>query len=317
MATRGDTTWIVFAETTPRPGQGSPVSVVPYDRRTGSLGRRVLLAWSQPGNDGHAQPGIALDSLRLPARDRRRARPSLPVPPHPAAPHAPTAAGRSSRRCARRGYRVRAVRAPGGTPDLPRLRRRRRRTACTSPSASGARTARPRSAVTLYGALSYQRRDPFTGWTEPRIVVVPPYADYSIYTQALTAGSQRPPLHLRQLHGRQRGFRPARRRSSAGSSPGRDGPQPPLYLRRMVLVSADGGDSWRFAETADLTGRRRRERPRSGAPPAARLAGSSLAAVAVLAVAGGLRPPRRPAPRRRPGSGRTRCRRATPSAASR
>jgi hypothetical protein len=34
---------------------------------------------------------------------------------------------------------------------------------------------------------------------------------------------------------------------------GSEGPQPALYLRRMVLVSIDGGAHWRFATTADLT----------------------------------------------------------------
>ena len=100
LATFGDTTWIVYVESTARdPAQGSPVFVVPFDRRTGVLGERVLLAWSQPANDGHAQPGIALDSRGYlpwsPARTGGRSSTAAP-----SFRSRRTEAGRSWRTCA-------------------------------------------------------------------------------------------------------------------------------------------------------------------------------------------------------------------------
>ena len=104
----------------------------------------------------------------------------------------------------------------------------------------------------LYGALSYQRHDPELGWTAPRPLVVPPYRGYSIYGQELSL-DHRGRLYLSAscmagAEGSNRKVAMERWRQT-----GSEGPQPPLYLRRMVLVSVDGGDTWRFATTADLT----------------------------------------------------------------
>jgi len=104
----------------------------------------------------------------------------------------------------------------------------------------------------LYGALSYQQHDPELGWTAPRPLVVPPYRGYSIYGQALSL-DHRGRLYLSAscmagAEGSNRKVAMERWRQT-----GSEGPQPPLYLRRMVLVSVDGGDTWRFATTADLT----------------------------------------------------------------
>jgi hypothetical protein len=103
----------------------------------------------------------------------------------------------------------------------------------------------------LYGALSYQRRDPQSGWTAPRTLVVPPYAGYSIYGQALGL-DRRGRLYLSASC--MAGDEGAKRKAAMErwKRTGSEGPQPPLYLRRMVLVSRDDGDEWRFATTADF-----------------------------------------------------------------
>ena len=71
-------------------------------------------------------------------------------------------------------------------------------------------------------------------------MVVPPFADYSIYTQALTLDrSGRLFLSASCMAGTEGSIRKAA--VERWKQSGKDGPQPPLYLRRMVLVSADGG----------------------------------------------------------------------------
>ena len=90
------------------------------------------------------------------------------------------------------------------------------------------------------------------GWTPPQTVIVPPYGDYSIFAQALTLDrGGRLFISASCMAGAEGSDRKAA--VAAWRQAGSDGPQPPLYLRRMVLVSTDGGDSWRFADTADLT----------------------------------------------------------------
>ena len=251
VVSRGDLSWIVWADSTPRPGQGSPVYVTTYDRRTQALGRRVLLAWSQPGNDGHAQPGIVIDSKGYlhviagahgqPFQYRQSLVPYTAyegwsqLEPVGTTGYAP-----------RRGVLVEEGRMTylafvcDQQDRLHVAYRQWRRN--TDTWFNGA----------LYGALSYQRHDAELGWTAPRALVVPPYGDYSIFAHALSL-DHRGRLYLSAscTAGSEGSTRKAAMERWQQS--GREGPQPPLYLRRMVLVSVDGGDDWRFATTADLT----------------------------------------------------------------
>ncbi len=251
VVSHGDLSWIVWVDSTPRPSQGSPVYVATYDRRTGALGRRVLLAWSQGGNDGHAQPGIVIDSrgyLHVIAGAHGRPfqyRQSL-------VPYSADEGWSQLEQVGTTGY---AQQRGAGVEEgrmtylafvcdqqdrLHIAHRQWRRN--TDTWFNGA----------LYGALSYQRHDPELGWTAPRALVVPPYGDYSIYAQALSL-DHRGRLYLSAscMAGSEGSTRKAAMERWQQS--GREGPQPPLYLRRMVLVSVDGGDEWRFATTADLT----------------------------------------------------------------
>ncbi len=249
VATHGDLSWIVWADSTPRPAQGSPVYVVTYDRRTQALGRRVLLAWTQPGNDGHAQPGIVIDSkgyLHVIAGAHGRPfqyRQSL-------VPYTAYEGWSQLEPVGTTGYADHVGAPQEGCmtylafvcDQQDRLHvayRQWRRN--TDTWFNGA----------LFGALSYQRHDAETGWTSPRPLVIPPYKDYSIYAQALSL-DHRGHLYLSAscMAGSEGSTRKAamERWRQAGS----EGPQPPLYVRRMVLVSVDGGDNWRFAATEDF-----------------------------------------------------------------
>jgi hypothetical protein len=250
MATRGDTTWIVYAETTTLPGRGSPVSIVTYRRGSGVLGKPVLLAWSRLGNDGHAQPGIALDSkgyLHLVAgahgrsfQYRRTLVPNTAYEGWSQLEPVATTGYRESIRTAEEGRQTYLAFVCDAQDRLHVVYRQWRKNTDTAFNGD------------LYGALSYQRRDALLGWTAPRPVIVPPYGDYSIYAQALSLDrSGRLFISASCVAGSEGSDRKAA--VAAWRQAGSDGPQPPLYLRRMVLVSTDNGDSWRFADTADLT----------------------------------------------------------------
>ena len=251
VVSHGDLSWIVWAHSTPRPARGSPVYLVTYDRRSQALGPRILLARSQLGNDGHAQPGIVIDSkgyLHVIAGAHGRPfqyRQSL-VPFTAYEGWSQLEQVGSTGYAEHRGARVEEGRMTYLAficDQQDRLhiayRQWRRNTDLWFDGA-------------LYGALSYQRHDPELGWTAPRPLVVPPYRGYSIYGQALSL-DHRGRLYLSAscmagAEGSNRKVAMERWRQT-----GSEGPQPPLYLRRMVLVSVDGGDTWRFATTADLT----------------------------------------------------------------
>ena len=249
VVSSGDLSWIVWVDSTPRPSRGSPVYVTTYDRQARSLGSPVLLARSLLGNDGHAQPGIALDSkgyLHVIAGAHGHPflyRQSL-------MPLAAYDGWTQLEEVGTAGYAERV-----GSPEEGRMTylafvcdqqdrlhvayRQWRRN--TDGYFNGA----------LFGALSYQRRDPLLGWTPPRALVVPPYKDYSIYGQALSL-DHNGRLYLSAscmagAEGSDRKTAMERWRQS-----GSEGAQPPLYLRRMVLVSADAGDTWSLAATDDL-----------------------------------------------------------------
>jgi hypothetical protein len=250
VVSHGDLSWIVWGDSTPTPAKGSPTYVVTYDRRTRKLGPRILLARTLLGNDGHAKPGIVIDSqgyLHVIAGAHGRPfqyRQSLT--PYDAyrgwsqiEPVGTTGYVSPSGRHGEEGQMTYLAFVCDQQDRLHIAYRQWRR--MTDPWFNGAQ----------YGALSYQRYDPGLGWTSPRPLVVPPYKGYSIYAQALSLDHQgRLYLSASCLAGPEV---PARKAAlERWRQTGQDGPQPPLYLHRMLLVSVDGGDTWRFAATEDL-----------------------------------------------------------------
>ena len=61
-ATKGDKTHIVWCEIADAPTTGVPMFAATIDRKTRTLGQKVLLTHGAPINDVHNIPGIALDS---------------------------------------------------------------------------------------------------------------------------------------------------------------------------------------------------------------------------------------------------------------
>lgn len=87
-----------------------------------------------------------------------------------------------------------------------------------------------------FGALAYQRKKPGEAWSEPVRLVVPPRNIYSIYYHRLSVD------HAGNLY---LSFSYLDQELLETPSVGR-------YPGRMLWVSSDQGDTWRFAETTDF-----------------------------------------------------------------
>lgn len=250
VVSHGPVSEIVWTETTSRPSRGSPVYVATYDRVRGVLGPKVLLARALLANDGHVQPGIVLDSqgyLHVISGAHGRQflymRSLLPGsayagwwPPEPTATTGYVTLASAIKEEARQTYLAFVC---GPDDRLHIVYRQWRRN--VDSVFNGA----------VYGALSYQRRDPIAGWEPPQVLVVPPYSGYAVFSHALSLDHKgRLFLSLSCLSGPEGAARKAalaRWRQAGG-----EGPEPPLYLRRIVLVSSDEGTTWRFATTEDF-----------------------------------------------------------------
>lgn len=248
--TRGDATHLVWTETTDRRSLGGPTLVATYDRSSGTVGPSVEVARTRPANDGHARPGICLDSRGY--------------------LHVMTGAHGTSFKYARS---VIAGTPYGGWTEPEAVLATGWLSSDDDESESGKQTylsfvcdradtlhiafrqwrrgvdALFRGAT--YGTLSYQSMRSGGAWSDAQALVAPPYAGYVLYFHQLAVDRRgRVYLSAACIAGPEMQARKvalARRRLLGGS-----GPLPPLYLRRMVLVPTVPRHRWRFATTDDF-----------------------------------------------------------------
>lgn len=240
---------IVYTETTATPAKGSPVYVVRFDKLTGTMGARVRVAFSKPANDGHAKSGICLDAEGYihvvvgghgtPFQWTRSKSPGTPyagwTTPLPVCSTGWRATPTSVSQRGRQTYLALVCDAH----DILHIAFRQWRRG-TDHRFNGA----------WYGALATQRMEADGIWSDPKVVVVPPYSGYQLFFQQLGLDHRGQVfLSAACISGpevKERKIALARRRQSGA------GGQPPLYLRRMLFVSADAGYSWRLAGDDDL-----------------------------------------------------------------
>src|SRR5690625_1224746 len=239
VATRDGKTHFAWIEVTDDPVAGSPTYAATYDHETGTVGPKMLVAYAPPKNNSHNRPGVVLDSEGyihvvtgshhgenfFHVRSLQPGRVDLgwtdPAPVW------------------EKGWRNSNGRGPerGGQTYVSLV--------CDADDTLHLAFRQWRYADLYfdddpyYAALSYQRKPKNGSWSEPIPLVIPERGIYAIYYQKLSL-DHRGRLFL-----------------SASYFDNTLGERPELgrYLRRMLLVSADGGDSWKFAETDALDDR--------------------------------------------------------------
>ena len=222
VVSRGNKVHVVWAEATDPKIKvpGVPTYVVTYDRSTAKLGDPVLVGYGAPPNDVHNTPSITMDSqgyLHVLAGTHgspfQYARSLKPNDAHAGwTPAEPLD-----------DHRQTYIGLVCGPDDTLHLTYRLWRSAAEPFPAS------------QHAVLAYQRKRPGEPWEAPRELVVPPFSEYSVYYHRLTIDRQGR-LFLSYDYWSTFWFY---RTDHAGS-------------RRALLMSPDGGNSWKLVETRDF-----------------------------------------------------------------
>jgi hypothetical protein len=235
-ATVGTTTYIVWAEVAAVAAPGSPVYVAAYDQTTGTLAAPQQVATARPVNDDHTTPGIAADSKgALHILSGGHNTPFMYTHTDPADP----TTWSSQEPVLRSGYRQ-----PGETGG-GRGRQTYVSLVCMPDDSLVVVYRQWRRGVDTtfrgqpYQALSVQRLEPGGTWSEARrIIYCSRFKGYAQYYQKMTV-DRRGRIYLSLNY-----FRP--------HDWPRDDRVANRYHHRMVLISEDRGDTWRFAVLGDF-----------------------------------------------------------------
>jgi photosystem II stability/assembly factor-like uncharacterized protein len=248
--TKGGTTWFVWSEVAPKGKGGTPQYIATYDHATGAVGQRHLLATSPSRSDPHCKPGICLDSVgtlyvvcaghNTPVLATRSLAPLTAdagwSPPEPV---------------------LTTGRVIGSDPALQEGQQTYPSFVCDSKDTLHLVTRQWRRGVDAlfggkqYAALIHQSCPAGGTWSEPDIIVAAAYPGYGVFFHKLALDS-RDRLFLSCSY--QGG--PERYDDHVADVVaqilGRAQPLHGKYRERMLLVSEDGGATWRFAGDADL-----------------------------------------------------------------
>lgn len=224
LVSGGGKVHLVWAEAT-EPGEsvpGVPTYAVTYDRATGKLGRPRLVGYGAPPNDVHNSPSITIDSQGylhvLTGTHNRPFQYTRSLQPNDASggwtPAEPVGQDLAQ-------TYIGLVCGPDDTLHLVyRLWRKNE----------------PPYPDSHHMSLAYSRKRPGRPWEEPRLLVLPPFSEYSVYYHRLTI-DRRGRLFLSYDYWSTLWFY---RNDHWGK-------------RRSVLMSPDGGETWKLATGADLT----------------------------------------------------------------
>lgn len=223
VVSRGSRVHVVWGEATDPETKvpGVPTYVATYDRTTKVLGKPALVGHGAPANDVHNTPSITMDSqgyLHVLAGTHGRpfpyARSLKPNDAHSGWTH-PVPAGENLSQT----Y-IGLVCGPDDTLHLVyRLWQ----------------SGKEPFPASHYATLAYQRKRPGQPWEAPRVLIIPPFSEYSVFYHRLTidrAGR----LFLSYDYWSTYWFY---RTDHSGS-------------RRALLMSPDGGETWKLVQGDDL-----------------------------------------------------------------
>ncbi len=223
VVSRGGKVHVIWGEATDpdKKVPGVPAYAATYDRDTGRLGERTLLGYGAPANDIHNSPSITMDAAGyLHGLGGTHGKP-FPY----ARSREPNDAG------------------PGWTPAIvtgESLNQTYIGLVCGADGALHAvfrlwRANTEPHPASSHATLAYQRKRPGEPWDPPRILVVSPFSEYSVFYHRLTI-DRRGRLFVSYDYWSTFWF-------YRNDLPAR---------RRTVLLSPDGGETWQLATGADL-----------------------------------------------------------------
>ncbi len=270
--TRGETTWFVWSEVAPKGKGGTPHYVSTYDHATNAIGRRYKLATSPTRSDPHNKPGICLDSAGVlhviagghgaPALYTKSLAPltadagwTQPVPV------LSTGWASETDPTVQEGRQTYPAFVCDGKDTLHLITRQWRRGVDPYHEGRG------------YGALVHQSCPAGGSWSEPAVIVAGAYPGYSVFFHKVALDA-RDRLFLSCSYQGGPELKEERAVGAALGVLGRTQLRPGKYRGRMLLVSDDGGATWRFAADADLAAPGDAASPARRAATAARTAAS-------------------------------------------
>lgn len=222
IVSRGAKVHLVWGEATD-PAQkapGVPAFVATYDRHERRLSKPVLVAYGPPANDIHNTPSITIDGrgyLHVLGGTHGR-----PFPYSRSLKPDATDAGWTEPQLVGSGGQtyIGMVCGPDDTLHIAfRLWK----------------TGEEPFPASHYAALAYQRKPAGGDWSPPKTLVVPPFSEYSVYYHRLTI-DRRGRLFLSYDYWSTHWFYRTDQRGD----------------RRALLLSPDGGATWKLAEGRDL-----------------------------------------------------------------
>jgi hypothetical protein len=221
VVSRGDYVHVAWGEATD-PAEdvpGVPTYVATYDRTTGTLSEPHLIGYGPPANDVHNSPSITMDSDGDPhVLIGTHGRPFQHSSPKK------DGEGWTDPVLAGEGLSQTYIGMVCGPDDTLHVVFRLWRYGEPYPHSS-------------HGTLSYQRKKPGQPWEEPRILVRAPFTEYSVFYHRLTI-DQQGRLFISYDYWSTHWF-------YRNDHPGD---------RRKVMMSPDGGETWKMASNEDLVG---------------------------------------------------------------
>jgi len=223
VVSRDSKVHVVWAEATDPKEKvpGVPTYVATYDRQTHTLGTPALVGYGPPANDIHNSPSITMDSqgyLHVLVGTHGRPFPyARSVKPNDA--HA----GWTEAEVTGEGLRQTYIGLVCGPDDTLHAVFR-----------LWWYGAEPHPA-SHHATLAYQRKRPGQPWEQPRVLIQPPFSEYSVFYHRLTI-DRLGRLFLSYDYWSTYWFYRTDHRGS----------------RRALIMSPDGGETWKLPQTGDL-----------------------------------------------------------------
>ena len=224
IVSRGAKVHVVWAEATEPEAKvpGVPTYVATYDRNTGTLSEPALVGYGPPANDVHNTPSMTMDSRGylhvLVGTHGRTFRYSRSLKPND------SSGGWTLAEEIGPGLRQTYVGLVCGSDDTLHVVFRLWRTDNKYFPASH------------YATLAYMKKPKDGTWSEPRLLVVAPFSEYSVFYHRLTI-DRKGALYLSYDYWSTYWFYRTDRRET----------------RRALITSSTGGDTWKLAGMGDLT----------------------------------------------------------------